>query len=273
MQILFDKKLLLLTVLIIILLPIKTFGQQRSFSTVSTPRFTLNFTSKTKGLANQQNNSDNLAQESLNVLNNTYEQLSNLLNKSPKRKVILNFVTPTQFTKITGAPSWTSAMYFRNEITIPLSKEARNGKDDLKRALKHEYIHAIIAELSDYGCPAWLDEGIAQLLEGPANPLLGPALRDWIKQNPAMPLNWLQDGFITLDPKLVPAAYAHSLFFSKKIIEKNGYKAISNYLDYLKNKKNPKTAFSMAFNKSELAFEKEMTQEIRKWSRTGKANP
>src|SRR5690606_26447433 len=114
-------------------------------------------------------------------------------------KVVLRFLPPEEFRRQTGAPEWTSAMYFRDEITIPLTKSTAWERDELDRALRHEYVHAVIAELSEYRCPAWLDEGVAQLLEGQVNPLLGPALRRWIALNPAIPLDWLQNGFTTLD--------------------------------------------------------------------------
>ncbi|OVE80380.1 hypothetical protein BVY02_00285 [bacterium J17] len=164
-------------------------------------------------------------------------------------------------------------MYFRNEITIPLSANKGINPHELERALRHEYVHAVIAELSGHRCPAWLDEGIAQFIEGHANPLLGPALRDWISENHAMPLGWLKDGFTSLNSELVPAAYAQSLFAARSLVNTLGFSAVTKYLKLLKAGVPENRAFKRAFQKSKSDFEDSLTAQIERWARSSREDP
>lgn len=240
---------------------------------VQSPRFILYFGRDTSKYSDKIISQENLAKYAFNVLDGVYKEYTELFGRSPKRKVTLRFLSPFEFKRYTGAPEWTSAMYFNDEITIPLNPQKGIHVSDLGRAIRHEYAHAVIAELSSGKCPAWLDEGLAQLLEGKINPLLGPALRKWISNNDSMPLSWLENGFTLLDDSIVPAAYAQSLFATRIIIKKYGYEGVSNYLNLLNSGHNDTDAFSKAFNKRQKDFNLELTKSIREWAKSSDYNP
>ncbi len=240
---------------------------------VQSPRFILYFGRNTSEAAKSIFTQEQLAKYAFEVLDGVYKEYTNLFGRAPKNKITLRFLSPTDFKKYTGAPEWTSAMYFNNEITIPLSPARGVNTSDLGRAIRHEYAHAVIAELSIGNCPAWLDEGIAQLLEGKINPLLGPALRTWISQNDAMPLSWLKNGFTLLDNKIVPAAYAQSLFATRKIVKDHGYEGVSKYLSLLREGETDTDAFKKSFKISQKEFLHNLTHEIKQWAKHGEFNP
>ena len=146
-------------------------------------------------------------------------------------------------------------------------------EQELDRALRHEYVHAFIAELSGFKCPAWLDEGVAQILEGPANPVLAPALREWIAENNSIPLDSLEHGFTTLEDDMVPAAYAESLFVTKSLIRKKGFASIVDYLKNLRAGMSSRSAFRVAFGQSQKSFENNLTKRIRSWSNSLHSSP
>lgn len=244
-----------------------------SYTTFDTPRFILHIGRPAEKRTGEEIEIRTIASNSITVLNETFEELSRIFQAQPQKKVVLRFLSPKEFRKQTGAPSWTSAMYFRDEITIPLTKKTGMDSEELRRALRHEYVHAFIAELSDYRCPAWLDEGVAQLLEGQPNPLLGPALRDWIRSNPALPLDWLRNGFTTLDAEFVPAAYAQSLFATRKLVQELGLSAVTKYLALLHAKVPEEEAFRQAFGRTKAEFERELTPQIRRWARSNRKHP
>jgi hypothetical protein len=254
-------------------LPCNTTSADEVYTTFNTPRFILLIDRTQDSKGNQEIQLANLAQSSISILNNTYEELSRVFRTEPTKKVVLRFLSPEQFRRQTGAPSWTSAMYFRDEISIPLTNQTGLRMDELKRALRHEYVHAVVAELSHYRAPAWLDEGVAQLIEGQPNPLLGPALRDWARVNAAMPLDWLQNGFTTLDSAIVPAAYAESLFAVRKIVHTRGFSGITNYLNFLGQGVPEKQAFAQAFDVNPATFERQLTAEMHRWAQSGQVNP
>ncbi len=247
-----------------------TIADQRA--SYQSPRFILYFGKETK----EQNTiltEKQIADFALATLNSTFEEYSNLFNRTPIKKVTLRFLSPAEFKKYTGAPAWTSAMYFNNEITIPLNPKKGINLSELGRALRHEYAHAVIAEISDGKCPAWLDEGVAQYLEGRINGLLGPSLRKWISSNDAMPLSWLQNGFTLLKEDIVPAAYAQSLFSTRKIIRTHGFEGIGNYFTSLRNGQSERESFEENFKQDQKTFVRTLSKDIRQWARSGAINP
>jgi len=240
---------------------------------VQNPRFILYFGRETKDNSRKILTQNQLAKFAFGVLEDTFKEYSELFEKAPKRKITLRFLSPNEFKQHTGAPAWTSAMYFNDEISIPLNPVKGINLTDLARAIRHEYTHAVISELSNGNCPAWLDEGIAQVLEGKVNPLLGPALRKWIASNDAMPLGWLQNGFTLLDENIVPAAYAQSLFATRKIIKETGYSSITDYLARVSKGEPSSSAFKNAFKINQKDFLIDLTYEIKQWARYGDYNP
>lgn len=243
-------------------------GFAQSAASVETPRFTLYFPGDSNDAGVPL---DQLAQITLRVLDETYEELSRKFEFRPEQKVVFRFMTPEEFRKHTGAPAWTSAMYLRGEVSIPVSKEKRLNPSELRRAIRHEYTHAVLAEVSGRKCPAWLDEGIAQMMEDDVNPLLAPALARWAKNHgsEAMPLSWLQNGFMTLDESIVPAAYAESLFASRLLVQKWGYKAVLDYLHNIALGFDSSRSFLLAFGVSEREFERALGLEIERWALLG----
>ena len=241
--------------------------------TFNTPRFTLYF-----DYARTQESDDgiftqNIADRAIDILNRTADEYGRIFGDRPLNKIVLKFLSPEQFRRQTGAPAWTSAMFYRGEISIPVVKSKGINFNELHRALRHEYVHAVIAELSDFRCPAWLDEGVAQMLEGQANPLLGPALRSWIKENDAMPLDWLQNGFTTLESKIVPAAYAESLFATRTLVSVYGFPAVVTYLKALKVGLAETESFELAFGIDKAKFEEGLTKQIKLWSDSDALHP
>lgn len=242
-----------------------------SRSAVETARFTLFFPSEEQGAGIPL---DKITRTTLAVLDDSYEELSQKFRVKPEQKVVFRFLTPEEFRRHTGAPAWTSAMYLRGEVSIPVSKNKRPNPVELRRAIRHEYTHAVVAELSGRRCPAWLDEGLAQMMEGDVNPLLGPALRKWAAVNTdAMPLSWLQNGFMTLEDSIVPAAYAQSLFASRALVNRYGYTGVKQYLTNLRAGLEGPVAFRNAFQISEKEFEKRLGIEISDWAEGSLPNP
>lgn len=251
-------------------LPTTAAAEDSLSTTFNTPRFILHI-----GTASSDDDRliYGIRDSALTILNDTYDELSRKFGYAPKNRVTLRLLPPDDFRKLTGAPAWTSAMFYRGEISVPLKDRGTLSSGDLKRALRHEYTHAVVAEISGFRCPAWLDEGIAQMIEGRPNPVLGPALRQWLADNEPMPLYWLQDGFTTLDNKLVPAAYAQSMFATRVLLEGTGMPSLVKYLELLKNKTPEDEAFSEAFEISKERFEQKLAQRLSEWDRSGIPNP
>lgn len=239
---------------------------------LETPRFTLYVGSLQDDSASVTFQREDIVRKTLSVLDETHEELQRIFQSEPENKVVLRFLNLDDFRRSTGAPAWTSAMYFRGEITIPVRQGGINP-EELRSSIRHEYVHAFISSLSASRCPAWLDEGLAQLIEGEPNPRLGPALRKWTKDNAAMPLSWLDEGFMTLEYDYVPAAYAQSLFATRSLVNRFGFSAIRNYLTRLHEGQDKELSFETAFNLSLSEFENKLTTQIRIWASSNRRQP
>ncbi|MDD2943875.1 MAG: peptidase MA family metallohydrolase [bacterium] len=235
------------------------------------PRFILSLGSANQDLQTS-SSMETFGSQALASLEEQAEQINRIFSAGPGISVRLRVLPAQDFTRITGAPSWTSAMFYNGEITIPF-RGTRFDKRDLKQALRHEYVHAVTSHLSGNRCPAWLDEGLAQLLEGKPNSLLGPALRKWISKNNALSLDALNDGFMALNNNIVPTAYAHSLLVTRNLVNSHGLSTIRKYLGELAKGTSATKAFNRIYGKSQAEYEANLTSIIRRWAESENPSP
>ena len=168
----------------------------------------------------------------------------------------VKLLTPEVFAIATGAPEWTNALYYHDTIIIPVRSADQGNQEDFIRSVRHEFSHAIINAFSNGNCPGWLDEGLAQYMEGNTLDVIRLTLTRWISKNPTIPFHMLQSGFTKLDKKYVAPAYAQSLWAAKLLIERRGYLPIRYFMTLLKNKEND--AFHTAFGITESEFETQL---------------
>lgn len=188
-----------------------------------------------------------------------------LFGEIPKDDVVIKIMDESHFFEKTGAPKWTNALYYRNSVMIPIGAEL-NLESTLK-ALKHEYLHSVIDSLTNGRCPGWLDEGLAQWVEGEENPALAEALDQWLKVNQPVSLSLLQGGFTKLRNDMVPAAYAQSLFGVNAIIKAFGLDSLKEYFKKLKNGKSQNIAFQESFNITIVDYQRYLNKLLYKWHR------
>lgn len=197
------------------------------------------------------------------VLQSAQTRFLGLFKEIPAFKTNVRLMDEAGFYRRTGAPSWTNAMYYHGEIIIPVPGQP--DIENIQRSLRHEFSHAVIHALSNGKCPGWLDEGFAQWAEGAENPGLRPALHNWLSSNQPVPIVALQTGFTRLNPDMVPAAYAQSLFATNLVTQTYGFEAMAHYLRNLRNDITPKEAFSKAFGLAEPEFEKYLHTRLSHW--------
>ena len=209
---------------------------------------------------------DLLANSLQNDLKETHTSLSKAFGELPKFSSSVRLMEEDMFYLSTGAPSWTNALYYKGQILIPVPENENFDYENIKRSLKHEFMHAVINAMSDGKCPGWLDEGLAQWVEGSENPALQPALHRYLKKNPPVPLSLLQNGFTKLETKMVPAAYAQSLYATHTLINTYGLDAVGQFLRHLKKDSNKPRVFQAKFSISEQVFESMLGNSLKEWT-------
>lgn len=165
-------------------------------------------------------------------------------------------------------PKWTNAIYLHSRIIIPIKTTELSYREELRRAIRHELVHAFIDNSSQGKCPGWLDEGLAQLLEGPEHPVLRAALQKWVRNNGAIPFKHLKSGFTKLPSKMVPAAYAQSLYAVKYLLANKNPEALQKLFLEIRSGETFSAAFRETFGRSVPAFEQELRGQLRTLSRS-----
>jgi hypothetical protein len=164
------------------------------------------------------------------------------------------FVDAEEFHQRTKMPRWTSALYVKNRIILPVDPEHPFDSLELERSLRHEYVHAIVHSLTKGKCPGWIDEGLAQWLEGGDHVQVEESLSEYLYHSAPLSLSQLQGGFTQFKEHEVAPAYGQALFAVRFLIRLYGLQALVNYLHLLSIQDSP-DAFIASFGISLSQFE------------------
>jgi hypothetical protein len=137
--------------------------------------------------------------------------------------------TGQAFYDVTQAPAWTGALN-DGKIRVPLEGlEAMTPA--LRAVLAHEMVHSFVRYRTRGRCPAWLNEGLAQLGEGRSSARVAAPLLEMHKHGVFLPLSTLQESFRRLDQRQVPLAYAQSLAVVEMLRAREGMPSLGRLLD------------------------------------------
>lgn len=203
-----------------------------------------------------------LGQELIANVREIHREFNRLFGVIMRVSNTLRLIDAEEFYAVTHLPTWTNAMFFRGQVVIPIDRSRPIVKQDLERSLRHEYFHAITHTLSKGRCPGWLDEGLAQDMEGLSHASLWSALSRWLQTRDIVPFNRLARGFTKLPSEMVAPAYAQSLVAARMIRAQFGMPAIRSYLERLSRGDNSDVAFRVAFGIPPAAFHQRVRQNL-----------
>lgn len=170
-----------------------------------------------------------LAREILRVLERHFNAIESELNFTPPDSIAVILYTEQAFADITRAPNWVGAL---NDGRIRVPVEGLSSVDsELSRVLKHELTHSFVRQKTHETCPTWLNEGLAQWMEGKRSDQLGAQLADLIEQRGALPAGVLEGSFLRLGSGGAEVAYALSLGMVEYMIRTHGVSDVQRLLD------------------------------------------
>jgi tetratricopeptide (TPR) repeat protein len=170
-----------------------------------------------------------LARGILRALEDDFRDLESQLSYTPPEQIAVILYTEQAFADITRAPGWVGALN-DGRLRIPV-QGLTEVTPDLARVLKHELTHSFVGQKSNNRAPTWLQEGIAQWMEGRRSTGAAAALIDSAEQGTAPPLQSLEGSWMGLSGNLAAPAYAWSLAAVESIIDTGGMSDISRLLD------------------------------------------
>lgn len=170
-----------------------------------------------------------LARGILRALEADFNDLESELDYTPPEQIGVILYTEQSFADITRAPSWAGAIN-DGRIRIPV-QGLTSVTPDLARVLKHELTHSFVGQKSHGRAPTWLQEGIAQYMEGRRSAPSADALLNAASQHLGPNLESLEGSWMGLSGDSASLAYAWALAAVESIIDQGGVSDISRLLD------------------------------------------
>jgi hypothetical protein len=102
--------------------------------------------------------------------------------------------------------------------------------DELSRVLKHELTHSFVGQMTLGRCPTWLNEGVAQWMEGRRSAASAQALLATFDRGSIIPLGRLEGPWTSFPAPVASFAYAWSLAAVESIMVRSGPDTINRML-------------------------------------------
>lgn len=184
--------------------------------------------------------------QTLNGLERIVEEFGDEFGVYPRRPIQVRIVDRDRFFELTRLPAWAVGGFSRGQIVIPVN--ALDHPRDLRATLRHEYVHAIVAQLSRGRAPGWLDEGLALVFED-ANPQdFHHELRKVLTTHGHETLRPLGQGLNEADRSVACVAYTQSLLATKFLLARTGRTSLLQYFSQLDEGVPHDEAFFVSFN-------------------------
>jgi tetratricopeptide (TPR) repeat protein len=203
---------------------------------VSTARFRIRY----HGAANEP-----LGLAVLKLLDDTWEEYERTLGFSPDLPVTVVLQTDAAFRDTTRAPGWAAA-WNDGTIRVPVRGIGRPTVG-LVRVLRHELAHSFLTSRVGPTCPTWLQEGVAQWLEGGDPAREDRGLAPLARGGRILEIRGLEGPFSNLSEHEATAAYAQSLSAVAHLLRLGGREGLRAFLTALAAGQTPAAALKTAY--------------------------
>lgn len=172
-----------------------------------------------------------LAREVLHTLEAHFSEIESELNFTPPDSIGVVLYTQQAFADITQAPGWVGAL---NDGRIRVPVQGLTGvTPELSRVLKHELTHSFVGQKTRGRAPTWLQEGLAQWMEGKRSSDNASVLMQIYQGGHAASLGGLEGSWMGLPSDAAAYAYAWALANVEYIVQTDGMGDIERILDLL----------------------------------------
>jgi tetratricopeptide (TPR) repeat protein len=170
-----------------------------------------------------------LARDVLRTLEMHFSAIESELNFTPPDSIGVVLYTQEAFADITRAPGWVGAL---NDGRIRVPVQGLSGvTPELSRVLKHELTHSFVGQKTRGHAPTWIQEGLAQWMEGKRSGENADALAQIYEQGHAASLARLEGSWMSLPSDAAAYAYAWALANVEYIVQADGMSDIERILD------------------------------------------
>jgi len=195
----------------------------------------------------------------VHILTDTFSEYSRRLGGSPEAPITVILQTQARF-QDSRTPLWAEGL---NDGTIRVPVQGLEGASPrLARILRHELAHSFIAARTAGNCPTWLQEGIAQWLEGGDPTREDAILATAAREKRLLPLLTLEAPFQSLSESDATMAYAESLSAVAHIVRRTGEPGIVRLLSALGDRMPSEEALPVALALSYPELQREWSEAL-----------
>jgi tetratricopeptide (TPR) repeat protein len=170
-----------------------------------------------------------LAREVLRTLEVHFSAIESELNFTPSDSIGVVLYTQQAYADITRAPDWAGAL---NDGRIRVPVQGLSGvTPELSRVLKHELTHSFVGQKTRGHAPTWIQEGLAQWMEGKRSGDNAGMLAEAYRGGQATSLGQLEGSWMGLPSDRAAYAYLWALANIEYIVETGGMGDIERILD------------------------------------------
>jgi tetratricopeptide (TPR) repeat protein len=170
-----------------------------------------------------------LARDVLRTLEMHYGAIESELNFSPPDAIGVILYTQQAFADITRAPGWVGAL---NDGRLRVPVQGLTGvTPELSRVLKHELTHSFVQQKTHGRAPTWIQEGLAQWMEGRRSSENASVLLQIYDAGHAPSLGNLEGSWMGFPGDAAAYAYATALANVEYIVQADGMGDVERILD------------------------------------------
>ena len=203
-----------------------------------------------------------LAHDVLRTLERHYETIESELSYSPPDSIGVILYTQQAFADITQAPNWVGALN-DGRLRVPV-QGLSTVTPELSRVLKHELTHSFIQQKTRGRAPTWIQEGLAEWLEGKRSDGSAQAMLRMAANAPDQVPVHFQGDWMKLPDEKVAAAYAWSLANVECILHNGGMSDMDRIMERLASGESPEEATRAVTRDDYAELTTETAQYLRK---------
>ena len=181
-----------------------------------------------------------LARDVLRTLERHFAAIESELGYAPPDPIGVVLYTQQAFADITQAPAWVGALN-DGRIRVPV-QGLGSVTPELSRVLRHELTHSFVQQKGRGRAPAWIQEGLAQWVEGKRSDGTAAALARMAAGSPAGVAAHFEGDWMKMPNEAAAAAYAWALANVECILHSGGMTDMQRILDRLAAGEAPEAA-------------------------------
>lgn len=169
----------------------------------------------------------------LRALEDDFRDISGQLDFVPTENIAVVLYTNKAFFDVTQAPTWAGALN-DGKLRIPV-QGLRSVDSRLQAVLRHELTHSFLRQMTRGRCPRWMDEGVAQMMEGRSSGRYGPILAELFRDKKEAPMRYLEGPFNGFNTTQALVAYSESLAAVEYLRARYGMSDVNRMLQRIAN--------------------------------------